>query len=1013
MKKTPKSIEESISDKFLRQRNSPAAISKQMASSVSQYRRGILEDEVDKGLFRDGNVMTHSDPMQNRMDPSPAGFVTSNVRGSSLNKMATISSGSGASSPGGWRGSGGTLRQSPDIYSPLWLNSNLNLPRDRATINAWSRAFFALNGLVQNAISLHSTYPISKLNIKCKNPNVEKFFANMIEEIDLMNICVQIAQEYWILGEAFVYAELDEANRKWSRLLIQNPDYIVVQRSVVADEPIISLRPDDNLRRICTSNRPADIAQRQKLDKSIIEHVKRGENIPLNNFYVSHLARKINPYDVRGTGLIVSSFRQLMLMDKLRECYSTDSEVLTDQGFKTIDQLVEVSNKIDVNPNYVVGTEMSEDGKLENLFHLKPGIKIACVDPETNQISYDEPEEFHMSNYTGKMLHFNGKHVDTLVTPNHKMWASKKIGKEYGPYQLIKASDFYSKSLYKFKATVNWVGQKIEDVNVLSTKVPIDVYLKFLGHTISEGCVDQTQRKNGQWIRRIALSQLTESSDYENIRANMEKFAQYISKHICHEIKVRGSGFSKNTPKEAWIGTITCKDLTKYIFDEIGIEGQCDSLNKKIPRWVLMLDKSLLKILMQALVEGDGSEKFIDNELVSYRYFTSSKQLANDVQELAFKCGYSAFISSATRENKNTEYTVRWSDSNIGKEPIVYNNQDQFGVKFEEIDYDGQVWCFTVKTGLFITRRNKRISIHGNSKFSQADNMINPLTLIKVGGGTGEYKPSPADLDAWRQVFEEAQNDKDFKIFTHDAVTVERVGSSSAILDINPDITQLIKEIYTGLMVPSVLMDGGADTTYANGSVALDVLRQRYMQFRNMLTIWLRRKIFAPISKINDFYEYVGEGNSRKKVLIVPDIEWNHMSMFDVDTYINVLTQLATNDDNKRVSLQTLYRSLGLTWEDEVNKIRMEDIHAAIREKEKSSLGTMDLNALRSLGPSDEIQEAATNPLPGEQEDSPTGEKDSSMEGLPGVPSSPPSGEAPPAPETLAPPVPTPTPAPK
>ena len=33
-----------------------------------------------------------------------------------------------------------------------------------------------------------------------------------------MNICVQIAQEYWLLGEAFVYAELDESRGRWSRL---------------------------------------------------------------------------------------------------------------------------------------------------------------------------------------------------------------------------------------------------------------------------------------------------------------------------------------------------------------------------------------------------------------------------------------------------------------------------------------------------------------------------------------------------------------------------------------------------------------------------------------------------------------------------------------------------------------------------------------------------------------------------------------------------------------------------
>lgn len=575
------------SQEFLSQREGRSQISPTMARSVSQYRRSGLEDEESAGMFKNSDGNNPRTKINDPYIPTPAGYaVPGHVKNAN-----TISSGVGGG--GGFRGGGGTLRQSPDIYSPLWLMSNLNLPRDRATINAWSRAYFALNGLVQNAILLHSTYPISKLSIKCKNPEIEKFFQDMIEEIDLMNICVQIAQEYWILGEAFVYAELDEANRKWSRLLIQNPDYIDVQRSVVAGEPIISLRPDATLRQICTSNKPADVQQRQNLDRSIIEHVKRGENIPLSNFYISHLARKINPYEVRGTGLIVSSFRQLMLLDKLRE-----------------------------------------------------------------------------------------------------------------------------------------------------------------------------------------------------------------------------------------------------------------------------------------------------------------------------------------------------------------------------------------------------------SKFAQADNMINPLTLVKVGGDT--YYPSPIDLEQWRQVFEEAQNDKDFKIFTHDKVAVEKVGSAAGIFDISGDVTQLTKELYTGLMVPSVLMDGGQDTTYANGSVALDVLRQRYMQFRNMLTIWLRRKIFAPISKINDFYDR----EDGKQVLIVPDIEWNHMSLFDMTDYITVIKELAAGE-TKHVSKQTLYRSLGLVYEDELQKMRQESIDDAILAREQRALGTMPLNELRALGPSDEIQESAdAGAMPGAE-----GEEEAQGGGdLPGVPPPPAPGSAPPPP---------------
>jgi len=542
-------------------------ISNRMARSVSDERREIMEMQLEAGEFREQGSSGFS-ARRNHGEIShretTLGLVLHN--GKAMYKTASgvgsvISSGAG----GGWRGSNDSVRQIPEVYSPLWLNSNLNLPRDRPTINAWCRSFFALNPIVHNAITLHSTYPISKLNIKSKNARVEKFFSQMVEEIDLMNIAVLAAQEYWILGEAFIYGELDESKGSWSRLMILNPDYVNVQRSVIAAEPIISLRPDENLRRVVFGNQPSDLQQRKQLAPEIIEHVRRNEHIPLNNFYVHHMARRISPYEIRGTGLIVSCFRALMLWDKLRE-----------------------------------------------------------------------------------------------------------------------------------------------------------------------------------------------------------------------------------------------------------------------------------------------------------------------------------------------------------------------------------------------------------SKYFQADNMVNPLTLVKIGNQ--EFRPSPVDLENWRHVFEQAQYDRDFKIFTHDAVNVERVGYGQGIYDTSADVTQLIKEIYIGLMVPSVIMDG-SDTTYATGSVALDVLRQRYMQFRQMMTGWLKRKIFAPIAQINDFYEYEGG----EKTLIVPEIDWNHMSLFDMDSYINQMVGLTQGEGvAKRASLQTLYRSLGLEYEEEQRKIRYEDIQDAIRTRELQALARYDLHELKALGPGDEIEEATDEPVPGE-----------------------------------------------
>ncbi|KKN74491.1 hypothetical protein LCGC14_0390080 [marine sediment metagenome] len=1376
-------------EKFLSNRGTTNVASNHMSKVVSQYRREVMQDEVFRGDFREKGSTGYDLPRgyEDNIKTS-AGNVLSNYSG--FRKDAQVSPGSGTGAgAGSYRGSGGSLRQIPEIYSPLWLNSNLNLPRDRATINAWSRAFFALNPVVHNAISLHSTYPISKLNIKCKDPKIQAFFEDMVEETDLMNICVQMAQEYWLLGETFVYGELDERSAKWSRFLIQNPDYMVVKHSVVAGEPILSLRPDENLKTIVTSNRPSDVQQRQRLDQSIIEHVKRGENIPLSNFYASHLARRISPYETRGTGLVVCCFRHLMLFDKLRECYSTDCEVLTKDGFKKITDLITTTDNLDISPNYVSGAVADDNGNLK-LLTLKDNVEIACFNQETGEIEYHIPEEFHMSYYKGKMLHFKGKKVDTLVTPNHKLLVKESKGEGWTDFSLRRASELLEKkTYYKFKSHAKWNGeQRLEDIDVAGHKVPIGLYLKVLGYMASEGCVYKNYKK-GRYDAKIITSQLTSNRCYEEMRETFNKFASCLNRKCGHYVGIKGSGYSKNAPKEKWEGIIHGKEIVEHFLNEIGNGEKAGSYEKRLPRWVFGLHSELLLILLQSMMQGDGTtvtSKYGTKSKL-FKYSTVSKHLADDVYELAFKLGHVPTICTSVAKKTDgrvvTEYIVCWSTTNYGREPLVYTgvkkaNNNGGGATVNEVDYDGVVWCFTVPTGAFITRRNDKISIHGNSKFAQADNMINPLTLVKIGGAGENYKPTPVDLEAWRQIFEEchdeetevltdkgfkkydevieeimvadgttgsfhsvgartrtgfkiacfnsdneqleyhapsaahiydydgemyhihnnkmdikvtpnhkmwvqhkkftgtgkgrtwkwdnwdkvrikdmkfwdrrfrsqikwkgndsikevnvnqknvpielylellgymisegclytnnksqntigvcqnitnkdgsknphfetmrkcahdfaviidktfserffkrdgakgwditfcgrelfnhfvneigsdegyksynkiipkwvlnlsprllkillaamvvgdgsnyvrpknkdlngffyytsskqladdvyemvykigfvptmfsresenhhhhelytvqwsnsnignkpfvnkysidprtkekkeivskvpyqgkvwcftvptglfitrrngkitiqgnSQYDKDFKIFTHEAVTVERVGHNAGIIDIANDITQLLKEIYIGLMIPQVLMDGGADVTYANGGVTLDVLKQRYLQFRNMLGSWLRRKVFAPISKINDFYERK-EG---EKVLIVPEVEWNHMSLFDAGDHIQTLVQLSQGQGpDKRVATQTVYRSLGLDWEDEVRKMKVEAIQDAINDREKVALAKIPLNELRSLGPDDAIDEPDEGLLPGETEEG-AGEGGPELPELPGL----------------------------
>jgi hypothetical protein len=921
-------------------------ISSRMVQGVSDERREMLEMQVESGEFREqGSGYIHGTSRETsiKMTNTQAGVLSHSSSGKykTASNTGSVTSGSSA----GWRGSNDTVRQMGEIYSPLWLNSNLSLPRDRATINAWSRAFFALNPIVHNAITLHSTYPIAKLSIKSKNPKVEKFFSQMIEEIDLMNVCCQLAQEYWVLGEAFIYGELDEAKGRWSSLTVLNPDYVNVQRTVSAAEPIISLRPDENLKRVVFGNKPTDLVQRQQLKPDVIEHVRRNENIPLNNFYVSHLARKISPYEIRGTGLITSCFRQLMLFDRLREskfsqadsminpttlikignqdfrptpvdlenwrnvfeCYDEETEVLTNQGFRKFADVI--------NTGEFLGDSKYKSSPID-------GLSIACFNSATESIEYHEPSASSVYDYSGEMIKFSGRNMDIKVTPNHDMWVKNSY---HQTWSKVKAEKLLKQTAHRTRAIANYSNEnKPEYFEILGKKVPAELYMKFIGYLISEGSIEHREYSYGD-VNDLCIVQSTASDCVEDIRQTVNEFASFLGLNVTEKIVEQPDDVFLTKPPDVAVFHIYNKKLTLFFKDQFSTNGLIDSKNKQIPRHILDLDPSLLKIMLNTLVLGDGSH-VKNRSSNAFRYYTSSEKLANNVQEIVFKCGYSSNFIPRERIQKSkgkktfgqeylsTEYMISWSEAADGKFPATTG-------RVQKEQYEGKVYCFTVPTGLFVTRRNGKITIQGNS----------------------------------------AENDKNFKIFTHDAVTVERIGWGQGIYDTGPDITQLIKEIYIGLMVPSVIMDG-SDTTYATGSVALDVLRQRYMQFRQLLSSWLKNKIFAPISQINDFYEYV----DGEKTLIVPDIDWNHMSLFDMDSFINNMVNLSQGEGAaKRVSLQTLYRSLGLEYEEEQRKIRYEDIQDAIRMKEVAAIQRYSIHELKSLRPGDEIEEV-NEPVPGE-----------------------------------------------
>jgi hypothetical protein len=61
----------------------------------------------------------------------------------------------------------------------------------------------------------------------------------------------------------------------------------------------------------------------------------------------------------------------------------------------------------------------------------------------------------------------------------------------------------------------------------------------------------------------------------------------------------------------------------------------------------------------------------------------------------------------------------------------------------------------------------------GRIEITELPQSEDSITLVKIG--SDDYTPTHDDLEAWRDVFKEAQNDPDFKIFTCQPVEISRI----------------------------------------------------------------------------------------------------------------------------------------------------------------------------------------------------------------------------------------------
>lgn len=215
-----------------------------------------------------------------------------------------------------------------------------------------------------------------------------------------------------------------------------------------------------------------------------------------------------------------------------------------------------------------------------------------------------------------------------------------------------------------------------------------------------------------------------------------------------------------------------------------------------------------------------------------------------------------------------------------------------------------------------------------------ANRHIMPLRVAKIGT-PGEPMPTQDDIDTFRDILAEGEDDPNFFLVYHYGLSFDYVGSTGKILPLNTEFDFIQNELMTGLGITQAMLNGDG-STYSTAQVGAEALARRYASYRLRLESWIRKKVYRPISEVQGFYKpkngtiamknmsprEIRRAVSNKEMeLIVPKLLWQQQDLTSNQTAMNFIQSLR---DKGLVSMTTVLPLLSLDPETEKRNLENE-----------------------------------------------------------------------------------------
>jgi GTP cyclohydrolase I len=322
-------------------------------------------------------------------------------------------------------------------------------------------------------------------------------------------------------------------------------------------------------------------------------------------------------------------------------------------------------------------TEILTENSWKLFKALKNHDKVAQVDPLTRQLSFVKPKGFVSYRYSGDMIRAKSLSVDLLVTPDHRFYYSSEWDFYNGNdnWRISPAKELVGRYIVIPRAC-NWLGKNVNNIKIGRYTLSADIFAKFFGIWVSEGCVTQTGKR-----KFVVVSQSPKSKSFSEIKDLFDGLrVKYIQCKSGKTIQFRIEG----------------EDFYEY-FKKFG-----KSEDKYIPGFIKNSPPKLLRLFLDWYIKGDGHIK--KNNAV--HFVSKSEKLINDLQEVCVKLGI-----GCTKQNNKKYFRMETHRTKSGFDKW-YSKLMPRNFSFQE--YKGNVFCVSVPKGLILVRRNGKIAVCGN-----------------------------------------------------------------------------------------------------------------------------------------------------------------------------------------------------------------------------------------------------------------------------------------------------------